>query len=124
MGKHPQTGIKPSKCILANRNPCCWPANEEVAKIEQEMHRQNPRWLTNNMQKLAWYKRQQLGKKIDISCLTLGDARILHLPGELFVEYQLAAKAERPDLSVAMAAYGDYGPFYIGHCGSLSGAGL
>jgi len=38
----------------------------------------------------------------------------LHLPGELFVEYQLAAKAERPDLFVAMAAYGDYGPWYIG----------
>jgi hypothetical protein len=30
------------------------------------------------------------------------------------VEYQLAAKAKRPDLFVAMAAYGDYGPWYIG----------
>jgi hypothetical protein len=30
------------------------------------------------------------------------------------VEYQLAAKAERPDLFVMMAAYGDYGPWYIG----------
>jgi hypothetical protein len=38
----------------------------------------------------------------------------LHLPGELFVEYQLAAKAARPDRFVAMAAYGDYGPGYIG----------
>jgi hypothetical protein len=52
-------------------------------------------------------------KKIDISCLSLGSARILHMPGELFVEYQLAAKAERPDLFVTMAAYGDYGPEYI-----------
>jgi hypothetical protein len=32
------------------------------------------------------------------------------MPGELFVEYQLAAKAMRPDLFVTMAAYGDYGP--------------
>jgi hypothetical protein len=39
---------------------------------------------------------------------------MLHLPGELFVEYQLAAKAMRPDLHVLMAAYGDYGPGYIG----------
>ena len=39
---------------------------------------------------------------------------MLHLPGELFVEYQLAAKAMRPDLQVMMAAYGDYGPGYIG----------
>jgi hypothetical protein len=44
----------------------------------------------------------------------MGRARILHLPGELFVEYQLAAKAERPDLFVAMAAYGDYAPWYVG----------
>jgi hypothetical protein len=32
----------------------------------------------------------------------------------LFVEYQLAAKAERSDLFIAMAAYGDYAPGYIG----------
>jgi hypothetical protein len=38
----------------------------------------------------------------------------LHLPGELLVEYQLAAKAMRPDLQVMMAAYGEYGPGYIG----------
>ena len=36
------------------------------------------------------------------------------MPGELFVEYQLAAQAIRPDLFVAMAAYGDYAPGYIG----------
>ena len=39
---------------------------------------------------------------------------MLHLPGELFVEYQLAAKSMRPDLHVMMAAYGNYGPGYIG----------
>ena len=39
---------------------------------------------------------------------------MLHLPGELFVEYQLAAQKLRPDLFVAMAAYGDYAPGYIG----------
>ena len=36
------------------------------------------------------------------------------MPGELFVEYQLAAQKFRPDLFVAMAAYGDYAPGYIG----------
>jgi hypothetical protein len=35
------------------------------------------------------------------------------MPGELFVEYQLAAQAMRPDKLVAMSAYGDYGPGYI-----------
>ena len=63
---------------------------------------------------LVWLRRCKAGDKIDVSCLRLGPARILHLPGELFVEYQLAAQAMRPDLFVAMAAYGDYGPGYIG----------
>jgi hypothetical protein len=63
---------------------------------------------------LAWVKRSEAGHAIDIACLRVGDARVLHMPGELFVEYQLAAKAMRRDLHVSMAAYGDYGPGYIG----------
>jgi hypothetical protein len=63
---------------------------------------------------LAWLKRCQMGDQIDIGCLTIGPASVLHMPGELFVEYQLAASAMRPDRFVAMAAYGDYGPGYIG----------
>ena len=64
--------------------------------------------------KLAWLQRSQAGHTIDIGCLRVGEARVLHMPGELFVEYQLAAKAMRPDLQVAMAAYGDLGMGYIG----------
>src|ERR1041384_3954423 len=64
--------------------------------------------------RLAWVERSKGGQKLLVSWLSLGRARVLHMPGELFVEYQLAAKAERPDLFVAMAAYGDYGPWYIG----------
>lgn len=71
-------------------------------------------FLAGGAAKLAWLKRCQAGHAIEVSCLSLGRARLLHLPGELFVEYQLAAKAMRPDLFVAMAAYGDYGPGYIG----------
>jgi hypothetical protein len=71
-------------------------------------------FLQGGASKLAWLRRCQAGNRIDVTCLKLSRARILHLPGELFVEYQLAAKAERPDLFVAMAAYGDYGPGYIG----------
>jgi hypothetical protein len=63
---------------------------------------------------LAWLRRCRSGGTIDVSCLRLGRARLLHLPGELFVEYQLAAQADRPDLFVAVAAYGDYAPGYIG----------
>lgn len=64
--------------------------------------------------KLAWLERTASGRAIEIPCLRVGPVRILHLPGELFVEYQLAAQRMRPDLHVALAAYGDYGPAYIG----------
>jgi hypothetical protein len=40
--------------------------------------------------------------------------RVLHLPGELFIEYQLAAQKMRPNEFVCVAAYGDYSPWYIG----------
>jgi hypothetical protein len=35
------------------------------------------------------------------------------MPGELAVEYQLAAQKMRSDQFVAMAAYGEYAPGYI-----------
>lgn len=76
--------------------------------------RQAAFFLQGGSSKIAWLRRCQAGRQLDVSCLTLGRARILHMPGELFVEYQLAAKAQRPDLFVTMAAYGDYGPGYIG----------
>jgi len=63
---------------------------------------------------LAWLRRCRSGDTIDVSCLRLASARVLHMPGELFVEYQLAAQKLRPALFVAMAAYGDYAPSYIG----------
>ena len=56
----------------------------------------------------------QAGRAIQLSCLRLGPAYVLHMPGELFVEYQLAAAKMKPQATVCMAAYGDYGPGYIG----------
>ncbi len=73
-----------------------------------------PKGYISYADQLAWLKRTEEGHAIDITCLRVGSSRMLHLPGELFVEYQLAAKAMRPDLHVAVAAYGDYGPGYIG----------
>ena len=63
---------------------------------------------------LTFLRRTVGGHRIPLSCLRLGTARVLHMPGELFVEYQLAAQQMRPDNFVAMAAYGDYGTGYIG----------
>jgi hypothetical protein len=90
-------------------------AHLNAEKLKAEMMTTNSTFITRGAaSRLAWVERCEQGRKVEVSCLTLGRARILHAPGELFVEYQLAAKAQRPDLFVAMAAYGDYGPWYIG----------
>ena len=59
------------------------------------------------------------GKQIDISCLKFGGdsgPHFLSLPGELFVEYQLAAQKLVADAGadLLVAAYAEYGPGYIG----------
>ncbi|NJN05267.1 MAG: hypothetical protein HC814_01070 [Rhodobacteraceae bacterium] len=46
---------------------------------------------------LVFVRRMSAGHTIPLGCLRLGTARVLHLPGELFVEYQLAAQRMRPD---------------------------
>lgn len=83
----------------------------------------DPTARANAAYDLAWVRRAEKGEPFEISCLRLGNARILHMPGELFVEYQLAAQKMRPALFVAMAAYGDYAPGYIGTAVAYSEGG-
>jgi hypothetical protein len=64
--------------------------------------------------KAAFLTRLQQGHQIELSCLQLKNTYLLHMPGELFVEYQLAAQKLKPEAEVCMAAYGDYGTGYIG----------
>lgn len=92
------------------------PPGKHLYRIQKEL-KGNDSLLLNNFglaRKMAFLDRMERGKKIDIGMLKVNDTRVLFMPGELFVEYQLAAKAERPDLNVTMAAYGDMGPGYIG----------
>ena len=63
---------------------------------------------------LICLRRFQAKAPINLSCLCIGSAYVVHMPGELFVEYQLAAQRMRPQDFVCMAAYGDYSPGYIG----------
>ena len=63
---------------------------------------------------LAFLRRMRSGYRIPINCLKVGNARIIYLPAEMFVEYQLAAAKLRPDAFVCVAAYGDLGPGYVG----------
>ena len=87
-------------------------ASELEAKIENKV--ESPGVRFGAAKSLVWLRRCEAGETIPVSCLTLRDARILHMPGELFVEYQLNSQKVRPDLFVAMAAYGEYAPGYIG----------
>lgn len=86
---------------------------EETLAAIVEMDNQAPDLRYMAAKNLTWLRRCRAGEPVEIACLTLDKARILHMPGELFVEYQLQAQAARPDLFVAMAAYGDYAPGYI-----------
>lgn len=85
---------------------------ELLATVKDESQKLKPRLRA--ARDLTFVRRMNEGHQIPLSCLKLGTARVLHMPGELFVEYQLAAQRMNPDAFVAMAAYGDYGPGYIG----------
>lgn len=62
---------------------------------------------------LAWLLRLQKQIPLTATALHLNTMSILHLPGECFVEYQLRAQKMAPQRNVAVAGYGDGGPWYI-----------
>ncbi|MBN1443089.1 MAG: hypothetical protein JXA90_10280, partial [Planctomycetes bacterium] len=88
---------------------------------------------------IAWWNRHDAGRTIDVSSLRLGDAILLHLPGEALIRWQLLAQRmaeaagrgasldipaealSRPEEApraagrpfLAAAAYGDCGPAYF-----------
>lgn len=63
---------------------------------------------------IVFIRRMTAGGTIPLGCLRVGSAHVLHMPAELFIEYQIAAQQMRPDDFIAMAAYGDNAPSYIG----------
>ena len=98
--------------------PVSLPVNERISEARcrrlLEDAKANPRERIHAARDLVFLRRMQSGHKIPLTCLTIGPAHVLHMPGELFVEYQLAAQEMRPDGFIPMAAYGDAGPTYIG----------
>ncbi len=62
---------------------------------------------------LAWIRRANSGHKVNISALKIGNVHLLNLPGEAFIEYQLAAQMMKPKDHVCTAAYEEYGPGYV-----------
>lgn len=62
---------------------------------------------------LSWRKRADAGHRLDLPVLDLGPARLLLLPGESYVEYQLLAQRLRPDLFVMTLGYGECATGYV-----------
>jgi hypothetical protein len=62
---------------------------------------------------LSWLRRLEREIPVVLSCLHVNHARLLHLPGECFIEYQLRASGLATDSFVASAAYGDGGTWYV-----------
>ncbi len=82
-------------------------------RTQLEDSSRDPATMIGIAEDLAWAERCEKGESIDLHCLSLGKARLLFMPGECSVAYQLAAQRMRPDQFVTMAAYGDYAPGYI-----------
>lgn len=62
---------------------------------------------------VSWIERVKSNHPIELSCLSMGAIRIVHLPGEPFIEFQLGAQERRPDCFVAVAGYGEAATGYI-----------
>jgi hypothetical protein len=111
--KHPISAADVDWQTLPVALPASAYLNEEALIEKLKDSKLDPSQRAEVAKDLVWLRRCQAGDKVDLTCLTIGTARILHMPGELVVEYQLAAQEMRPDLFVAMAAYGEYAPGYI-----------
>lgn len=108
--------------------PVAFPLSDRLKKldtVEAILDRTNekPAERARAARDLAYAHRVTSGRTIELSCLEVGPALVLNLPGETFIEYQLAAQQVRPDKTVCTAAYGDYGPGYIGMTISYSQGG-
>ena len=57
--------------------------------------------------------RERSDQPIELSMLAIGNLRILHLPGEPMIEFQLFAQRSAPQQFVAVAGYGDGGTGYL-----------
>ena len=62
---------------------------------------------------LSWRRRAAQKAAIDVPCLDFGAAKIVQLPGESYVEYQLAAQELRRDSLVMALGYGECATGYV-----------
>jgi hypothetical protein len=62
---------------------------------------------------LSWHRRCAAGQPVDLPAIEFGPAKLLLLPAEAFVGFQLAAQKMEPDVVVMTPAYGECAPGYF-----------
>ena len=82
-------------------------AQQIATKTNAVVDRNRPSYM------LSWLRRVEQKIPIVLSSLHLDGVKLLHLPAESFIEYQLRAQSLANDDFVCTAAYGDGGPWYI-----------
>lgn len=112
--KSPITAADLDWRVASVRLPLAASLQRDVLEKQLADDKAEARNRLNAATKLALMNRTEAGHEFELCRLRLGKVHLLHMPGELFVEYQLAAQKMRPDATVCMAAYGDYAPGYIG----------
>lgn len=82
-------------------------AQQISQKTNAVVNRNRPSYM------LSWLHRVEKRIPIVLSSLHIGGVKLLHLPAESFIEYQLRAQDFAKNNFVCTAAYGDGGPWYI-----------
>ena len=95
---------------LPARSDAGHPAAEQRAKMEDVKVKDILR--TRAATAVAYAERVDK-RPLDVSVFSIGDVRILHLPGECLIAFQKFAQRVASRQFVAVAAYGDLGPGYI-----------
>lgn len=62
---------------------------------------------------LSWRRRVASGRPLAVPCLDWGEAALVLVPGETYVDYQIHAQSLRPDGFVCVAGYGDGATGYV-----------
>ena len=103
-------GFRNAKLNLKPRNHSGFTTKDFEAKLIKDA---NPWQQCLAAMGLSWRQRCERGQPVDIPVLDFGVAQMLLLPGESYVEFQLAAQKMRPNSFVWVAGYGEGGTGYI-----------
>lgn len=83
------------------------------ADLKQQLAQENPKKRCLAALGLSWRKRHEAKQPIDLPALDFGSAVVALLPGETYVEFQLAAQKLRPDDFVVILGYGESAPGFV-----------